>query len=135
MNSALRNRETGGAAMGVRRCEFIRTRLSALRRGRGEAHRDAEPLAVETFAQRTLRAVPFGNALDDSEPQTAPAHTRALGSVVGDRRRLAAVEPVEHSRALGRSDPWAVVAHGKRDAIAFRAHGNIYPPLRGRVTK
>src|SRR5437879_1693766 len=102
-----RNRETGGAAMGVRRCEFIRTRPSALRRRSGETHRDAQSPAVETFAQRNSRAVPFGNALDDGEPQTAPAHTRALGSVVGGRRRLAAVEAVEHSRAPGRRDPGA----------------------------
>src|SRR5437660_6652776 len=106
-----RNRETGGAAMGVRRCEFIRTRPSALRRGRWEADRDAEPLAVETFAQRNLRAVPIGDALDDRKPQTAAAGARALRGL-RRARRLAAIKPVEHPRALGRSDPGTVVAHG-----------------------
>src|SRR5438552_14491700 len=81
-----RNRETAKPAAApwvFVGANFIRTRLSALRRGRWEADRDAEPLAVETFAQRNLRAVPIGDALDDRKSQTAAADARALGSVLG----------------------------------------------------
>src|SRR5437879_6862527 len=84
MNSALRNPRhheaswpnefgpTNGAFLLV----FLRIHSHGRSPSRGgrETHGYLQAPAIEAFAQRNLRAVPIGNALDDGEPQTAAAH-------------------------------------------------------------